>query len=171
MYLLLVVIVYIIFAKIFVDWKKLKEYYPTIQFFIIGNLLYNFLFYNHTLWAYKAVTVPWLNHTLIDITFSFFILPVVIMIYLQYFPKTTKKKIMYVSVWIAYFSFLEYIFFKRGLFIYENNWGIIMSMVFNTIMFVILRLHHRKPMLALAVSLPIIIILLYFYHPSLSDLK
>jgi hypothetical protein len=170
-YLLLVVIVYIIFAKIFVKWKNLKEFYPTIQFFIIGNLLYNFLFYNHTLWAYKAVTVPWLNHTLIDITFSFFILPVVIMIYLQYFPKTTKKKIMYVSVWIAYFSFLEYIFFKRGLFIYENNWGIIMSMVFNTIMFVILRLHHRKPILALVVSLPIIIILLYFYHPSLSDLK
>jgi hypothetical protein len=170
-YLLIVVIVYIIFAKIFVKWRNFKEFYPTIQFFIIGNLLYNFLFYNHTLWAYKAVTVTWLNHTLIDITFSFFILPVVIMIYLQYFPKTTKKKIMYVSVWIAYFSFLEYIFFKRGLFIYENNWGIIMSMVFNTIMFVILRLHHRKPMLALAVSLPIIIILLYFYHPSLSDLK
>ncbi|OLS36886.1 CBO0543 family protein [Bacillus sp. MRMR6] len=171
MYLLLVVIVYIIFAKIFVDWKRFKEFYPTIQFFIIGNLLYNFIFYNHTLWAYKAVTVNWLNHTLIDITFSFIILPVVIMIFLQYFPKTPKKKIIYLGVWIAYFSFLEYIFYKRGLFIYENGWGLGMSIVFNTIMFVLLRLHSRKPMFTLAVSLPIIIILLFFFHPSLSDLK
>jgi hypothetical protein len=170
-YLLLVVIVYIIFAKIFVDWKRFKEFYPTIQFFIIGNLLYNFLFYNHTLWSYKAVTVNWLNHTLIDITFSFIILPVVIMIYLQYFPKTPKKKIAYLAVWIAYFSFLEYIFYKRGLFIYENDWGLGMSVVFNTIMFVLLRMHSRKPVLSLAVSLPIIIILLFFFHPSLSDLK
>lgn len=49
MYLLLVIVVYIVFAVKFVKWKRGKEYYPTIQFYIICNLLYNFLFYQHTL--------------------------------------------------------------------------------------------------------------------------
>jgi hypothetical protein len=93
MYLLLVVAVYIIFAIKFVDWRRWKEFYPTKQYYMICNLLYNFIFYNHTLWKYKAVTVPWLNHTLIDITFTFFIVPVVFMIYLQYFPKQKEKNI------------------------------------------------------------------------------
>lgn len=72
MYLLLVVVVYIIFAKKFVEWDRWQEFYPTIQFYIICNLLYNFLFYQHTLWRYKAITVSWLNHTIIDFTFSLF---------------------------------------------------------------------------------------------------
>jgi hypothetical protein len=93
MYLLLVVVVYILFAKFFVDWKRWKEFYPTIQFYILCNLLYNFVFYEHTLWRYKAVTVSWLNHTLIDLVFTFFIVPVVLMIYLQCFPKKRKKEI------------------------------------------------------------------------------
>jgi hypothetical protein len=169
-YLVLVIVVYVIFAKIFVDWKRWKEYYPTIQYFIICNLLYNFIFFNHTLWAYKAVTVKWLNHTFIELTFTFFIVPVVILIYLQHFPQG-KKKFIYVVAWIAYFSLIELLFHKRGLFIYENGWGPIWSTIFNSIIFILLRVHYKKPLMALMVSIPIIIILLLFFHPSLSDLK
>ncbi|RBW68591.1 CBO0543 family protein [Bacillus taeanensis] len=169
MYLLFVVIVYLIFAKIFVDWKRWEEYYPTIQYYIIFNLLYNFLFYNHTLWAYKAVTVNWLNHTLIDITFSFIIVPVAFMIYLRYFPK--RRGWLYMGVWVAYFSFLEFLFVKKGLFIFDNGWNIWWSTLFNVISFIMIRLHYKKPLIALAASVPVIIILLLVFHPSLSELK
>jgi hypothetical protein len=97
MYLVIVIAVYVIFAKKFVNWTRWKEFYPTVQYFIICNLLYNFIFFNHTLWAYKAVTVKWLNHTLIELAFSFFIIPVVIMIYLQHFPEN-KHKLIYIGV-------------------------------------------------------------------------
>lgn len=170
MYLLLVVIVYIIFAYYFVDWKNWKKYYPTIQFFIICNLLYNVIFYNHTLWRYNAVTVDWLNHTLIDITFSFFIVPVVIMIYLRYYPKG-KKQYLYIGIWIAYFTIIEYLFYKKGLFIYENNWNLFWSGVFNLILFTMVRIHYKRPLTALIVSIPIIAILLTLFHPSINDLK
>ncbi|WP_252183396.1 CBO0543 family protein [Rossellomorea vietnamensis] len=170
MYLLLVVLVYIIFAKVFVDWKRWQDYYPTVQYYLICNLAYNFVFYNHTLWKYKAVTVDWLNHTLIELTFSFFILPIVIMIYLRYYPQG-KKSYVYVLIWIIYFTFLEFLFYKRGLFIYENGWSVGWSLVFNIIMFVMLRMHYKNKLLALIVSIPIIAVLLMFFHPSLGDMK
>ncbi|MDZ5471506.1 CBO0543 family protein [Bacillus sp. 31A1R] len=170
MYLIFVVIVYIIFAKLFVDWKRWKEYYPTILFFIVCNLLYNFVFYNHTLWRYRAVTIDWLNHTLIELTFTFFIVPVVIMIYLRYYP-TGKRQFFYLAAWIIYFSFIEFLFEKRGLFVYENGWDLKWSVLFNVIMFTMVRTHYRNPLLAMIISLPIIIILLFIFHPSISELK
>lgn len=171
MYLFIVIGVYIFFAKKFVDWKRWKEYYPTIQFYIVCNLLYNFIFYQHTLWKYKAVTVDWLNHTLIDIVFTFFIVPVVIMIYLQYFPKRKGNKFLYLSIWVAYFSVLEFLFEKKGLFIYENDWNTWWSLLFNLITFTVIRIHYKNPLAALLVSAPIIAVLLLFFHPSLHDLK
>jgi hypothetical protein len=171
MYLLLVVGVYIIFARKFVDWRRWKEYYPTIQFYVICNLLYNFIFYNHTLWKYKAVTVPWLNHTLIEITFTFFIVPVVLMIYLQYFPKKKEKKYIYLAIWVAYFSVIEILFEKKGLFVYENGWNGWWSTLFNIIAFTIIRIHYKNPLVAFLVSAPIITVLLVLFHPSLHDLK
>ncbi|WP_442598506.1 CBO0543 family protein [Neobacillus sp. D3-1R] len=170
MYLLIVMVVYILFAKVFIDWKRWKEFYPTVQYYIICNLLYNFIFYQHTLWRYKAVTVSWLNHTIIEIAFSLFILPVVIMMYLQYFPKG-RKKYFYIGIWVAYFSVIEWIFTKKGLFVYENGWNGWWSLLFNVISFVIIRLHYKRPAFAMMISIPIIIILLYFFHPALHELK
>jgi len=170
MYLVMVIAVYAIFAKKFVNWTRWKEFYPTVQYFIICNLLYNFIFFNHTLWAYKAVTVKWLNHTLIEISFSFFIIPVVIMIYLQHFPEK-KHKLIYIGVWIAYFSFIEFLFHRRGLFVYDHGWNLIWSTIFNAITFGMLRLHYKKPLAAILFSVPLIILLLLFFHPLLQELK
>ncbi|WP_144475413.1 CBO0543 family protein [Cytobacillus oceanisediminis] len=171
MYLLVVIVVYIIFAIKFVKWKKWKEYYPTIQFYIICNLLYNFLFYQHTLWKYKAVTVDWLNHTLIEIAFTFFIIPVVLMLYLEYFPKEKGRGFLYLMVWVAYFSVIEYLFKTKGLFVYENGWSTWWSLLFNIITFTVIRIHYKNALAAFLVSAPIIAILLLFFHPALHDLK
>lgn len=170
MYLIIVLAVYIVFAKIFVDWKRWKEYYPSIQYFIICNLLYNFIFYEHTLWKYNAVTVDWLNHTFIELAFSFFIVPIVIMIYLRYYPKG-KKQLLYLAIWIIYFTFIEYLFEKKGLFIYENGWNIYWSFLFNTILFTVIRIHYQNYLLAFIISIPIIGVLLFLFHPALSELK
>jgi len=170
MYLLFVVVVYILFAIYFVDWKNWRSYYPTIQYFIICNLLYNFIFYQHTLWKYRAVTVYWLNHTLIDITFTFIIVPTVIMIYLRYYP-AGKKQLAYIAIWAAYFTSIEWLFYKKGLFLYENGWNILWSSIFNIILFIFVSIHYKRPLLALLASGPIVIILLFLFHPTLSELK
>lgn len=170
MYLILVMIVYLIIGYFFVDWKRWREFYPTVQFYIICNLLYNFIFYNHTLWAYKPKS-SWLNHTIIDLVFSFMILPIVIMVYLQYFPVNTKSRVKYISAWVAFFTITEFICQEKGFFIYDNDWGVYNSVYFNIIMFCILIIHHKRPIVSILLAIPIVAILLYFHHPSFVDLK
>jgi hypothetical protein len=170
MYLVIFVCVYMIFAYFFVDWKHWKEFYPTIQFYIICNLLYNFIFFNHTLWAYKPKS-SWLNHTFIDLTFSFIIIPIVIMVYLRYIPKTMKNKIVYLSAWVTLFTIIEFIFQNKGMLTYSNGWNLFNSAYFNIIMFIVLGTHYKRPLLAILLSIPTVAVLLYFHHPSFLDLK
>ena len=170
MYFAIAVAVHLMLAYFLVDWKRWKEFYPTIQFYIICNLMYNFLFFNHTLWAYKPRT-PWLNHTIIDLTFSFIIIPIMLMIYLKHIPKLFSNALFYLFAWVVTFTVIEYLFQRAGLFIYQNGWGIINSAIFNVIMFSVLGLHFKRPLYAILVVIPVITILLFFHHPSFGDLK
>jgi hypothetical protein len=170
MYLLAMVIIYLLLAKRFIDWSRWKEFYPTIQFFIICNLLYNFLFYHHNLWIYKSITLPWLNHTLIELVFTFFIIPITLYIYLQYYPKGIKKY-LYIGAWVAYFTLMEFLSRRLGLFVHDNGWHIGWSALFNICAFIILRLHYKNYIRAFFASAIFIIILLFFFHPRLQEMK
>jgi hypothetical protein len=170
MYLLLAGTFFIIIAIYLVDWAIWKEFYSTIQYYIICNLLYNFIFYHHTLWSYDTSSVVWIKHTFIEILFSFIIIPVIIMIYLRFFP-SGRKGIGYIVLWIFCFWLIEVMFKKMGYFVYDNGWNELWSLFFNMIMFPILRLHSKKPLIAIILSVPIILILLLFFHPSLNEIK
>lgn len=170
MYLAIAVAVHLILAYFLIDWKRWRDFYPTIQFYIISNLLYNFIFFNHTLWAYKPRS-PWLNHTFIDLTFSLILMPIILMIYLKHIPKVFKNALFYILAWVISFTIVEFFFQRGGLFIYKNGWGIINSAIFNVIMFSILGVHYKRPLFGILLSIPIIAILLYFHHPSFGDLK
>ncbi len=169
MYLLFIIIVLFILSFLYVDSETFKGYYPTIQIFIIFNLLYNFIFYQHTLWSYAPET-PWLNHTFLEIIYSFIIIPLMIIVYLRFFPSGWKGAI-YIVVWIFAFWLIEFDFSHRGKFHYDNNWNIWWSLGFNFIMFPFLRLHSKRPFLAILLSIPIIFILLSFFHPLFKELK
>jgi hypothetical protein len=170
MYLALAVAVHLMIAYFLVDWKRWKDFYPTIQFYIICNLMYNFIFFNHTLWAYNPGT-PWLNHTIIDLTFSLIIIPIMLMIYLKHIPKSFQNALFYIFAWVFAFTVIEYFFQRAGLFIYENGWGIINSAIFNVILLSVLGLHFKRPLYGILLSIPIIAILLFYHHPSFGDLK
>ena len=164
MYLLLVVVVWLVFGYFFIDRKNWLIYYPTVLFFIVSNLFYNFLYYNHTLWSFRAVTTDLLNHTFIDVGFSFIIMPILIIIYLQRFPKKeTRHKVIYILIWGAFFSIIEYLFYKKGMFIYDNGWNHLYMTFFNFALLIILKIHVKKPLLAIILSLPITIILILLF--------
>lgn len=170
MYLVVTVAIFLILGYFVVDWKRWRDFYPTIQFYIICNLMYNFIFFNHTLWAYNPRT-PWLNHTVIDLVFSLIIIPIIIMIYLEHIPAVFIKKLLYWTGWVVLFTVIEYFFQKMDLFIYRNGWKIMHSALFNGIMFTVLWVHYKRPLAGILISIPIIILLLYFHHPTFMDLK
>ncbi|MYL33698.1 hypothetical protein GLW08_18995 [Pontibacillus yanchengensis] len=171
MYLIFVVVVWLIYAILFLDRKKAYQAYPTVQYFIIFNLVYNFLYYNHPLWEYQGITTPILNHTFIELTFTFIILPIAILVYLQYFPKSFVHKIVYVGLWVVFFSFIEMLFFRMEMFEYSNGWSVMHSLWFNILMFSMIRLHHKKPILTIILSVPITIVLISMFPIPIGKLK
>ncbi|KKI93841.1 hypothetical protein WQ54_01960 [Bacillus sp. SA1-12] len=169
MYLFFIIAAFLIIVFLFIDREQLKDYYPTIQYYIICNLLYNFVFYHHTLWRYEGETA-WLKHSIIEITFTFIVVPIMIIVYLRFFPSDLKG-LAYLAAWALSFWITEVIFNKKGNFIYENGWNIWWSFLFNLIMFPILIIHYKRPIVAIIISIPLILLLLLFFHPALKDLK
>jgi hypothetical protein len=55
MYLLLVLIVWTLFAYKFIDWSRVKDQYSTILFFAAINMTYNTLYHDHLLWAFRGI--------------------------------------------------------------------------------------------------------------------
>ncbi|MEO2075743.1 MAG: CBO0543 family protein [Bacillus sp. (in: firmicutes)] len=171
MYLLLVILVWIFFAYKFIDWTQWKKQYPTVMFFIVVNLLYNYLYYNHTLWAFRGITADWLNHSIINLAFTFFICPMGLIIYLQRFPQKKRDQLIYISIWVLFYSVIETLFAHKGMYVYDNGWNGWLNIVLNGILFSVLYIHYKSPVRAFMISLPICIVFYLFFPVSLDSLK
>ncbi|WP_064093063.1 CBO0543 family protein [Rossellomorea aquimaris] len=171
MYLLFVIIVWILFSIRFIDWKEFYKQYPTILFFIFINFAYNYFYYEHTLWRFQGITAEWLNHTIINVGFTFFICPAALTIFLQRMPENKQIKGAYFGIWIAFFTILEFLFFLKGMFVYENGWNNWHNVWLNIILFSVLYLHYRKPFYAYLVSIPLALLFFVLFPFPLLSMK
>jgi hypothetical protein len=160
---------YLIAGVIWGDWRNWKQYYPTILFFIMGDFLYNFLLYNKSMWLFHDILLP--NHTLITILAMIVSYSATVLIYLGRFPKGWKKRFLWFLVWSVIFLSFEYINSKLGFITYHNGWNMWWSVLFTGIIFIILPIHHKRPLLAWLFSIIIIISLLGTFDVKVSDMK
>lgn len=157
-------IIWIFIAWRWSDWRNWRVYLPTILFYIAGDLFYNVLTYEHTLWKYESFIFP--NHTLTNLYVMFTIFPATILLFLSNYPKGLKKQFLWILFWIFLYGILEWIFHEMDLFLYENEWNIWWSIAFLCVMFPMLALHHKRPILTyLLSSIVIIFIVIYFDIP------
>jgi hypothetical protein len=129
-------------------WRRWREYYPTILYVIIGDMAYNFVFHDHTLWLYDGV----FNHTTSDIIAAFLMFPSVVILYLTRWPKRIVTQALYILAWAAFNTLFEYISVVLGVFEYDHGWGILWSFGLLVIAFIMMRLHYRKPLVAWPIS-------------------
>jgi len=93
MQLLLLPMIWILSAYKWSDWRNWKKYYPTILFFILSDLIYNFIAYNYPLWE---LTSPKLGVTYSVLIKCFTSWPASTLLYLTHFPLAGKlKKALY----------------------------------------------------------------------------
>lgn len=131
------------------DWKYWKQYYSTILFWALGNFIYLFLTVHKPLWKFTTI-IP---QPLADILMSLVIFPCVGLLFLPYFPnKSIVKKSIYISLWVTIFSFIEWWALKIHHFAYFNGWRFSYSVIFNLGMFILLRIHYKRPRLAWIIS-------------------
>jgi len=150
------------------DWRNWRLYYPTILYYIVGDLLYGLLLYNYPLWERDS---PLLKTTFSDILMTFVAYPAVILIYLSNFPKGLKKQIFYVLLQVVIYTSIEYVALLLGYFSYHNGWTIWWSLILNCEMYPMLWLHYKKPLWAMVGLLVCTMIGMIYFKVPISSMK
>ncbi|WP_430734291.1 CBO0543 family protein [Fodinisporobacter ferrooxydans] len=155
------------------DWRHWEKYQSTALYFIATDLLYNFLTYNHSLWLYHPahpVIVP--THTLNNLMVTLIFFPCTVILYLSRYPAGLGKQVVYILFWIGMYLSVEAVFhFYLGIFSYHNGWNYGWSILFNFVMFPMLRLHYKKPLWAYALSVVTIVSLMLIFQIPIYKMK
>lgn len=172
MFLLIFGLITILCAWKWGDWKNWHQYLPTIQYFIIGDMLYNLFTCNFSLWSYPHPPNLLPNHLFNNLFIMFTIYPSTLLIFLYRFPKNNLiKQFLYILIWILFWLIYELIMVLNGLCVYSHGWTYGWSIVFACIMVPMLVLHYKRPMWAYILSVPITVFLLLWFHVPVFESK
>lgn len=170
MYIIVRMLLWILAAWRWGDWRNWKNYQSTFLFVILLDLLYNFLTYNYPLWVYDPTDIiP--NHTLNNLFVSFISYPSIVFIYLGRYPTGWVKQVAWIIFWVTLFSIVELVNNIMGLMSYHNGWNFGWSVIFYLVQLPFIRLHYKKPLLAYGLSVLIIVGLLLLFKVPVSKMK
>ncbi|PAE23843.1 CBO0543 family protein [Bacillus sp. 7894-2] len=161
---------FIIIGICFGAWNKWREIYPTLLFWIIGNLLYEVLLYNYRVWVFKPVGVDNFllpTHSVISLAIAFIVYPFVSVVYLGRFPNTLLKKILWIILWSLIFQGAEIILYNFKSITHHFGWSLLWSFIFNLLTFLLLAIHQWKPWVAWLFSIIFIILLIILFQPPI----
>jgi hypothetical protein len=153
------------------DWRNWQKYHATMLYMITFSLLGDFLTYNYSLWIFSDFFLP--THSLNSIVVTFICFPATVLIYLSRFPfqATVLKKVLYISAWVFLYVAIEYFFIVIDLFHYDNGWHLGWSVLIDVVLFPMLLLHYRKPIVAYLLGIPFIIFLVMVFDLTIDVLK
>ena len=156
----------------FADWRGWKNYYPTILFIIFVNSASTILTCNRSLWYFHDVFFIQ-NHIIADFFIELTNLPCIILLFLSRYPDRVRpfKKVAYTSLWVIAFSLIEWFFLNTGVLSYHNGWNLAWSIFLWAAMFLIMRLHHSKPLWAWLICLLITLGVIYYFDLPIMKLK
>lgn len=155
----IMLVIYVIVGWQFGKWNHFKEYYPTLLFFITGDLLYQFLFQDYKMWRFHPVgpidAFLHLNSTFIVLLNMAVQYTVTVAVLLGNATFTVRGVCKTVILWSMIYGLTEFIAQSYGALTYHHGWSYFWDLAFNMMMFSMLLLHHKSPFLAWALVLPI----------------
>lgn len=168
-YNLIVTLIFLVAAWRWGDWRNWQIYYPTFIYFILNDFGYGYVTYNQPLWQYESYL---LNTTLSDILITVIGYPSIILLFLTYYPKGFRKRIVYIAIWgTLYFIFVELVSHKLGFITYHNGWNIYYAFLFVYSLFPMFRLHHKKPLVAWIIASSLAMVSYLWFGLSISKMK
>ncbi|AFC28458.1 CBO0543 family protein [Paenibacillus mucilaginosus] len=147
------------------DWKNWRLYHPSMLFITAGGLLYEYLTKDQTMWKFHPDFLY--NQTVTVVVYALVTMPLSVLIFLSLYPKTIGRKLIHFGLWIAIYASGEWVLLSMGRISYQNNWSLRYSILFDMMMFPMIRLHHTKPLIAYGLSIPIVVSLIYLFHIQL----
>lgn len=149
------------------NWKNWKEYYPTILYLIVADKIYDVLTQSKPFWYYGYLLG---HYPFFDVTVAVLLYPATIILFLTFFPEAASKMIqgVYFLLWVLIYTLIEYLASITGGFTYCNGWNLSYSVVFNMIMFPLLYLHYKKPLLVWPISSVLAFLFMFLFEIPLS---
>jgi hypothetical protein len=141
------------------DWRNWGKYHATILYFILGDALYYYVANNHRLWSIEP-TWP-LKSELVSLTGEFIVFACTVLIFIGRYPKGQYVSTWWTAFWVIIYTVNEWILSITGTFTYHHGWTLFDSFMFNILLFILLRLHDKRPLFTLLLSVPVSIILIY----------
>jgi hypothetical protein len=148
------------------DWRNWKLYYPTILYMILGDLSYIIATSNRPLWQYESQIF---KGEFSEFVIAFVAFPSTCLVFFACYSKVVKsEKIVYVPLFFLFsaslYTSIEWLSYRLGFFSYHNGWNIYWSFAFNCMMFPLLLLHYKKPLLVWLPSIILAVLLIYFFN-------
>lgn len=132
------------------DWRNWKKYHATLLFFSLGNLVYNFYTANYFLWRMDADIFS--NQSFTEMIYTFIVFPATGILFLGNYPSVGKKQILHILQWISIYGIWEYVFTLTGHIDYQYGWTLGWSIAFLFVMFPLLKLHEKHPLMTYMLS-------------------
>ncbi|MDR7867106.1 MAG: CBO0543 family protein [Sporomusaceae bacterium] len=153
------------------DWRRWQRYYPTLLFVMVANLAAGYITYHHPLWDFNADTLA-VSETTVELLNTFVLLPTATLVYLSNYPAAgPARQARYILAWIALFATIETADTIVGGISYFNGWSLAHSVLFDCVMFPIVRLHHLRPPLAWLASLAVALYILVAFGFFSAEMK
>lgn len=143
------------------DLRNWQKYHPTMMYFSLGNLLYNFLCDDHMLWT---LTPDLFNTGVTEMLYTFIIFPATALLFLTNYPTGRMKTVFHYVQWILIYGGMEYIYSLTNRIAYDYGWSLGWSIVFDCIMFPMLKLFSVKPLLAYGLSVCLTVFWMKLFH-------
>jgi hypothetical protein len=144
------------------DWSRFHSFLATILYMTAMDLLYFFLATDYPLWIVKS-DIGMMTKSEVALLYAFIVFPCTAMLFLSNYPDTIRKQFLHIGKWIIIYISVEWLGFKLGVIYYEHGWTIGWSLLFLIVMFPMLRLHFKRPVLAYIASIFVIIFLLNWF--------
>lgn len=143
------------------DWRNWRLYYPTILYLLVGDLVADFLLYEHSLWAFGSFVE---QYPFLDVCIMLLIYPSTVILYLSHYPKRPARQALHILMWVVIYVAAETIANYTKGYCYHDGWTILYSALFDCVMFPLLILHHRRPLIVWPVSAALCFALLWWFR-------
>jgi hypothetical protein len=147
------------------DWRNWKLYYPTILYLLIGDLVADFLMFEHSLWGFGEFVE---KYPFLDVATMLLFYPTTVILFLTHYPAKPQKQALYILLWVAIYVAAEEIAFYTKGYCYHDGWSIWYSVLFDCVMFPMLALHYKRPLYVWPISAVLCFALLWWFRVPLS---
>jgi hypothetical protein len=147
-------------------WEKWRELLPTFYYWALFSCFYEYISYigNKHLWEFEK---NFISLFVTESLYTFIFYPSMIILFLGNFPQERAKRLWHYLKWILLSILIESIALKYGAIRFAHGWSMLWEVFFYSTMYPMLRLHQKKPLAALLLSVFFVLFYLFVFDYDL----